>query len=687
MGRSIAHAAWGRFGILLLALPGASLAAIVAPDGSERFGESVAVLPNGNIAVTAPGGERGVGAAFLYAPSGEMISEIKGSAPGDRVGDGGIVVLANGAYLLVSLSWNGGVGAVTWADASSGVSGVVSAANSLTGTANDRVQDVVSLPNGNYVVLASEPNVGLLTNKGIVWGDGTSGARGPIMVNNTFVAPGFERITLLDNGNYVIRSPYWPNGAATNAGAVTWVDARWGLTGTVSTANSLVGNARDSFVGSQMTPLRNGHFVVVSHRDGRAAAYTWIDGGSGLPRGPVAAGNSIYARDGEYFDVGRGVTPLANGNYVTTDIGQLPTGGFGSCVTWFDGSAPTIGDLSTGRTLYGSAGSGVGAGVVALTNGNYVVSTPEWSDARGAVTWGDGLSGVAGEISRGNSLVGAVARDFVGGNGVLALRNGNYVVLSAGWNGARGAATWGDGATGTTGVVDATNSLTGSTINDGVGNGALALANGNYVVTSPLWNNGSAPEVGAATWADGATGARGVVTVANSLVGAGSHEMLGRSIALVNGHYAVASPNWDNGDATDAGAVVWADGTIGSVGVIGSTRALFGTHAYDAIGSFLVPLDDGNFVAANPQWDNGNVRDAGALTLLSGSEPTVGPVGPGNSVLGATTNEFMSRAYDVRRRCLVVGLPSRNEVVELCLPAAPTPGHSRHAIPALAWPR
>jgi hypothetical protein len=69
----------------------------------------------------------------------------------------------------------------------------------------------------------------------------------------------------------------------------------------------------------------------------------------------------------------------------------------------------------------------------------------------------------------------------------------------------RGAATWGGGPQGVTGVVDASNSLVGSNPGDQVATGRFdsgvrALANGNYVVASPFWND----EQGAVTWGDGA---------------------------------------------------------------------------------------------------------------------------------------------------------------------------------------
>ena len=76
--------------------------------------------------------------------------------------------------------------------------------------------------------------------------------------------------------------------------------------------------------------------------------------------------------------------------------------------------------------------------MTALSNGNYVVSSPNWTNGAaadaGAVTWGSGTAGVSGPVSAANSLVGSTANDGVGGDGVTALSNGNYVVSSPNWN-------------------------------------------------------------------------------------------------------------------------------------------------------------------------------------------------------------------------------------------------------------
>ena len=92
-------------------------------------------LPNGNIVVTdpgfdAPGPIADVGAVYLYRPDGSLISTLRGSSAGDKVGNGVVAVLANGNYVVCSPDWDNGAatdaGAVTWGSGTTGVSGVVS---------------------------------------------------------------------------------------------------------------------------------------------------------------------------------------------------------------------------------------------------------------------------------------------------------------------------------------------------------------------------------------------------------------------------------------------------------------------------------------------------------------------------------------------------------------------------------
>ena len=183
--------------------------------------------------------------------------------------------------------------------------------------------------------------------------------------------------------------------------------------------------------------------------------------------------------------------------------------------------------------VVGPSGSGTfGQQVVVLANGNVVVTDPGFdldvshTDV-GAVYLYDGVTHQV--IS---TLTGSTTDDNVGGGGVVALSNGNYVVTSTNWDvdGTHtdvGAVTWGNGLTGTSGVVSPSNSLTGSTTGDNVGagrwpafSGVYALSNGNYVVASPLWDQDGGPtNVGAITLGNGLTGSTGPVTALNSVLG------------------------------------------------------------------------------------------------------------------------------------------------------------------------
>jgi hypothetical protein len=152
---------------------------------------------------------------------------------------------------------------------------------------------------------------------------------------------------------------------------------------------------------------------------------------------------------------------------------------------------------------------------IALSNGNYVIATPSWDSGAvvnvGAVVFGSGLTGISGEVSASNALIGSTAQDKVGFGGITALGNGNYVVRSSNWNNGAatnaGAVTFASGEIGLVGVVSAFNSMVGGTRDDVVGSGKItALANGNYVVSSFNWDNGALVNIGAATWGSGVAG-------------------------------------------------------------------------------------------------------------------------------------------------------------------------------------
>jgi hypothetical protein len=609
--------------ILLLALAPANAsprsvaqAAIVTdidgPAGSGYFGNKGFVLPNGNIVVADSGYDAGdianVGAVYLYdGVTFDLISTLKGSALDDQVGSK-LILLSGGNFLVNSTSWDNGAatnaGAVTWCSAISGCAGAVSAANSLVGTAaGDQVGfGLILLANGNYVVRSPHWDNGAVANAGAAtWCAGIAGCAGPVSQSNSLVGTtADDRISLggilaLINGNYVVHSPGWDNGPIIDAGAATWASGATGLVGAVSSANSLVGSHDNDNVGTRAGLVGAGNYIVISP--------TWHNG-------------------------------------AIADAGA---------VTWGDGAVGRVGVVSSANSLVGAAsGDQVGSGGhTVLSNGNYVVRSQKWDNGAiidaGAATWGNGASGRVGVVSSTNSLVGASVDDQIG-TFVIDLSNGNYVVCSPYWdNGAlgnAGAATWGNGVSGSSGTISTTNSLVGGSQGDQVGlNGATALTNGNYVVNSYRWDNGAISDAGASTWGDGASGQVGVVSVANSLVGSSPDDQVGSSsMSLSTGDYVVNTSSWDNGAIGNVGAATWGDGHGGSSGVVSTTNSLVGSTSGDLVGRTVLALADGAYLVGSQNWDNGAIADVGAVTWCPAGG-CAGSVSAANSLVGASSGD------------------------------------------------
>lgn len=344
---------------------------------------------------------------------------------------------------------------------------------------------------------------------------------------------GSNGIFALPSGNLVIASPYWGGGR----GAVTCLTRSEYSGGNIviSRKNSLTGDSPDDLVGWAVTVLSNGHYVVSSPSwDGASGdnlgAVTWVNGQTCIP----------------YGESNRAVSVSASNSLIGTKKNDA-----------------------------------IGYAVTALTNGNYVISSPAWDSPQtvgvGAATWANGATGLIGTITPENSLIGSSKYDYISGQGIVALSNGNYVVLSYLWNRDRlnnivprradeifwedsGAATWGNGTTGIVGEVSIANSLVGARDEDYIGERVIALNDGNYVVVSRGWNRLQ----GAVTWANGTTGLTGEVSEANSVIGTSSGDGFGASpwdnvgyetVVWPDGSYAISDPEWDYNGVIDRGAV------------------------------------------------------------------------------------------------------------------------------------
>jgi hypothetical protein len=709
------------FIVLFSITPIAASQTNITGPASSGFGQTVAVLPNGNIVVTAPGydipaGASNVGAVYLYdGTTFALISTITGSTANDQVGSGGVTVLANGNYVVGSNYWinpstAASSGAVTWCSQTAGCSGTVSATNSLVGsTAFDDVgfNAVTALTNGNYVVISpnwDNPSPVILNVGAVTWGNGASGTSGVITSANSLVGGsandqvGFSGVTILKNGNYVVGSQSWrnPSSAAANAGAVTWCSQTTGCSGSVSAANSLIGStAGDSLGFEAVTALANGNYVVRSKSWDNPSpvrtdtgAVTWGNGASGTSGVITSANSLIGSTAGDQVGFS-GVTALTNGNYVVSSPAWGNPSPFtpnAGAVTWGNGASGISGVItSTNSLIGGTAGDQVGEnGVTALTNGNYVVRSPSWSNTSpfiatvGAVTWCNGTTGMTGLITSANSLVGGTSGDNIGLTGVTALTNGNYVISSQNWDNPSpvisnvGAVTWGSGTSGSSGVITSANSLVGSTSGDNVGSGGItSLTNGNYVVSSVNWDNPSTivAGVGAVTWGNGAVGTSGTVSAANSLIGGTANDQVGLTgvTVLTNGNYVVRSHRWDNPSPvrTDAGAVTWGNGAVGTSGTVSAANSLIGGTASDQVGSSVVTaLTNGNYFLRSGFWDNPSpvVANASAVSFGNGASGTNGLVSSANSVVGTVASGTNVSAFDATRNRLFVGRGASNTV-------------------------
>lgn len=521
---------------------------------------------------------------------------------------------------------------------------------------------VSALPNGRFVVVDPEAPNGSTDAAGAVYLYGPDASLiSTLRGNRANDRVGSGGIVLLSGSRFLVLSPEWNASGAGRAGAVTWIDGDSGLDAVVSAGNSLVGSRSNDRVGyGGAVVLSNGNYVVVSPywslgSTSSVGAVTWC-GGSGGCIGAVGTGNSLHGTSIIDYVGMDAVVALSNGNYAVassswdhagvTDVGA---------VTWGNGQTGTAGAVSPANSMIGGqAYDRIGLnGLVALTNGNYVSASSEWNNGAinnaGAATWGNGSSGSVGVVSAANSLVGTRAWDLVGFDGVTALSNGHYVVASGNWSSssvsAAGAVTWGNGSTGSAGAVSGANSLTGSVNNDQVGMfGAVALPDGNYLVASPQWNNGALWNVGAVTWVDGSGSFGGVVSAANSLIGQSDEDHVGNGAIAVleDGNVVIASPEVDIAGVTDAGAVTWRNAAAGNPaafsGVVTAGNSLAGSSASDRVGEQAVHVLTGSqYVVASPYWDHGAIINAGVLTWCATGSACVGAISDANSLVGSTS--------------------------------------------------
>lgn len=657
---------------------------LVGANAGDQIGSGGVSAFGSGIAIRSPnfGGTRGaVTVTSLTNVRGTVNAgnSLVGANTGDLVGNNGFQSLFNGNFVLTSN--HGGAGAVTFFDPNNAPTGFVGAANSLVGSApGDNVGGSgVQTINGNYVVRSEDWN-GM--RGAITLGSLTNGISGAVSAANSLVGGsagdqiGSGGFQFISSTQYAVLSPLWDSSALnTDAGAVTMVDVANGVfagtatnfAGTVSAANSLVGSSMDDQVGSngiRFFVAGSNHAVRSPDHDNSAlavsdsGALTWFQTGNAL-NGVVDNTNSLLGSndndavggfDNQYLFVNSGdgvlVTPSFNNN--------------AGAVVHLDSTTPVVGNLGAANALIGStAGDDVGGGGIEIFTNHYIVLSPDWDNGglvdAGAFTVVDDAVGRTGAVGVANSAVGGTTGDQVGLEGVIDLFNGNVLVVSESWSATRGAVTYVDlnggnllGDTDFAGLVDNTNSVVGNAGNDQLASNGVIVTNGYYLIFSPFYEVGV--ESGAVTVVDAATGLAGIADNTNSLVGTNANDHVGGGglFQLFNGNAVVLSQDWNG----SRGAVTYLDlnggsliGDVDFAGNVDNTNSLVGNFANDRVGSGGVQLKfaGGNtyYTVFSPEIDDLGPAgaDIGGVTFADAATGVVGDIDNTNSLIGSFAND------------------------------------------------
>jgi hypothetical protein len=538
-------------------------AALAGDVGNDRLGSSgITVLGNNNYVIASSSDDENglVDAGSVRLVNGSTGAQIGAALAGDmgndRLGISGITALGNNHYVIASSSddENGLVdaGSVRLVNGSTGAQIGAALAGDM---GNDRlgISGITALGNNHYVIASSSDDENGLVDAGSVrLVDGNTGVQIGVALAGDVAddALGVSRITALGNNNYVIASALDDENGIVDAGSVRLVD---GNTGAQIGAALAGDGAGDLLGGSGITALGNNNYVIISVFDNEngivdAGSVRLVNGSTGVQVGATFAGDEVNDRFGV-----SGVTALGNNNYVIASGADAVNGiANAGSVRLVDGNTGVqVGAMLAGDGALDSLGI---SGITALGNNNYVIAS-EVDDVNGVVDAGsvrlvDGSTGV----QIGVTMAGDTTNDFFGSSGITVLANNNYVIATS-FDNENGIVDAGsvrlvDGNTGA--QIGAT--LAGDGAGDLLGgSGITALANNQYVIASSFDDENGIVDAGSVRLVDGSTGAQ----IGAAIVGAVSDDMLSvQVIKPVSGDYYILSqPNADNGEQVDAGVV------------------------------------------------------------------------------------------------------------------------------------
>ena len=187
-----------------------------------------------------------------------------------------------------------------------------------------------------------------------------------------------QDVAILANGNVVVTAPR-DSTVAPNSGAVHLYNPR-----TQARIASIFGDTANDRLGSSVTALANGNFVIASPNDDvggvvDAGSVMLINGATGAQIGSTIAGGAAGDR------LGSRVTALANGNFAITspsDVGGVVNAG---SVMLFNGAT----GAQIGSTIAGTAaGDVIAAEVAGSATGDFYVLGLGRADKNGVVDSG-----------------------------------------------------------------------------------------------------------------------------------------------------------------------------------------------------------------------------------------------------------------------------------------------------------
>ncbi|MBT1452126.1 Ig-like domain-containing protein [Glaciecola sp. XM2] len=443
-----------------------------------------------------------------------------------------------------------------------------------------------------------------------------------------------REVLFLSNGNIVVTAPEDDTGN-TNAGAVYLYDGA-----TQQVISSHYGNAVDDKLGSGgITELANGNFVISSPNDSnsggtRSGSVTVVNGETGAQVGSDIIGNrstdsisssGIYALESatSNFVISSTIVGIQGGDARIGEI-RLINGDTGA----------QIGNSLLGSSQNDLLGSG---GVYVLSNGNFVVSSPNMSrrDENGVLIENTGeLSIYKGDDASlvGSAFVGNNANDSLGSGAVVVLPNDNIVVASPKYDSS-------NGQNSDIGRVFVINGNTadqigtdyyGSNPEDNFGDNVTALSNGNFVIESYQYNSNGLLDSGRVELRNGNTGAM----IGQAISGSAQGQRFGISgITLLNNDNFVVSTNAaEINGVSNAGLVVLINGLDGT-----EVARFSGDNENDFIGSNIIALENDNYVVASESDDITGISNAGSIILFNGST--------GNEISrfeGETSDDYLS---------------------------------------------